>query len=95
MGTPWIRVPERVSGTSMPGRSLPRVCVLSHFADGGISHAFNVVVPIYNPPRGSPWGCFVPTVMVSADPCVDSQISTVGFTGSLYALGQVVWFPSH
>lgn len=47
MGTPWIRPPGRVSGTSIPGGSLPCAHVLSHFADRGISHAFNVVVPIH------------------------------------------------
>lgn len=31
----------------MPGRSLPCACVLPHFTDREISHAFNVVVPIH------------------------------------------------
>lgn len=47
MGASWIRAPGIVSGTSFPGRSLLCVCVLSHFADRGISHTFNVVVPIH------------------------------------------------
>lgn len=33
--------------------------------------------------------------MVSTKLCVGSQVSAVGVTGSLYALGQVGWFPNH
>lgn len=47
MGAPWIRAPGIVSGTSFSGRSLPCVCVSYLILQTGISHTFNVVVPIH------------------------------------------------